>query len=123
MSPAVEICLAKTLQFLDPSDERFDAIPLYLESAVTHGSVMAQYLLWERKYKYNTEWVSLPIIVVTSCIINAFSALTLLVGWQEGHPACKILSGGVLAWYLSRARCRLAYGSADATATHCLLLQ
>ena len=29
---------------------------------------------------------------------SAFSALTLLVGWQEGHPACKILTGGVLAW-------------------------
>ena len=29
---------------------------------------------------------------------RAFSALTLLVGWQEGHPACKKLSGGVLAW-------------------------
>jgi len=32
---------------------------------------------------------------------NAFSALTLLVGrqeGQEGHPACKKLSGGVLAW-------------------------
>jgi len=29
----------------------------------------------------------------------AFSALTLLVGQQEGHPACKkLLSGGVLAW-------------------------
>ena len=28
----------------------------------------------------------------------AFSALTLLVGWQEGHAACKKLSGGVLAW-------------------------
>jgi len=27
---------------------------------------------------------------------NAFSALTLLVGRQEGHPACKKLSGGVL---------------------------
>jgi len=26
------------------------------------------------------------------------SALTVLVGWQEGHPACKKLSGGVLAW-------------------------
>jgi len=26
------------------------------------------------------------------------SALTLLVGRQEGHPACKKLSGGVLAW-------------------------
>jgi len=28
----------------------------------------------------------------------AFSALMLLVGQQEGHPACKKLSGGVLAW-------------------------
>ena len=27
-----------------------------------------------------------------------FSTLTLLVGRQEGHPACKKLSGGVLAW-------------------------
>jgi len=30
--------------------------------------------------------------------ICAFSALTLLVGWQEGHPACKKRSGWVLAW-------------------------
>ena len=29
---------------------------------------------------------------------NAFSALTLLVGRQEEHPACKKLSSGVLAW-------------------------
>ena len=29
---------------------------------------------------------------------SAFSALTLLVGRQEGHPACKKLTGGVLAW-------------------------
>jgi len=28
----------------------------------------------------------------------AFGALTLLVGWQEGHPTCKKLSGGMLAW-------------------------
>jgi len=28
----------------------------------------------------------------------AFSAWTLLVGRQEGHPACKKTSGGVLAW-------------------------
>jgi len=28
----------------------------------------------------------------------AFSALMLLVERQEGHPACKKLSGGVLAW-------------------------
>ena len=30
--------------------------------------------------------------------MGAFSALTLLVAWQEGHPTCKKLSGGVLAW-------------------------
>ena len=31
-------------------------------------------------------------------ILIAFSALTLLVGRQEGHPACKKLRGGVLVW-------------------------
>jgi len=31
-------------------------------------------------------------------VVVAFSALTLLVGRQEEHPACKTLSGGVLAW-------------------------
>jgi len=53
----------------------------------------------------------------------AFSALTLLVGRQEGHPACK--NWAVRCWcgYLSGVRCRLACGPADATATHCLLLQ
>jgi len=30
--------------------------------------------------------------------LRAFSALTLLVGRQEEHPACRKLSGGVLAW-------------------------
>jgi len=33
----------------------------------------------------------------------AFSALTLLVGRQEGHPACKKLSGGVMAWSFVRS--------------------
>jgi len=59
--------------------------------------------------------------LVTYFWYYAFSALTLLVGWQEGHPACKKLTAGVLAW-LSVARCRLAYGPAYSTATHCLLL-
>jgi len=30
--------------------------------------------------------------------MGAFSALMLLFGRQEGHPACKKLSGGVMAW-------------------------
>jgi len=36
-------------------------------------------------------------MVVCVCVC-AFSALTLLVGSQEGHPACKKLSDGMLAW-------------------------
>jgi len=54
------------------------------------------------------------------------NALMLLVGRQEEHPACKKTEWwpvGCWRGYLSGARCRLAYGPADATATHCLLLQ
>jgi len=31
-------------------------------------------------------------------LLWAISALMLLFGWQEGHLACKKLSGVVLAW-------------------------
>ena len=54
---------------------------------------------------------------------SAFSALTLLFGRQEGHPACKNRVVGCWHGYVSGARCKLAYGPAGATATHCLLLQ
>ena len=35
---------------------------------------------------------------IYTCVSYAFSALTLLVGRQEGNPACKELSSGVLVW-------------------------
>ena len=60
-------------------------------------------------------------------IILAFSALTLLltllVGRQEGHPACKKLSGEVLAWLSVWSEVQTCTCPADATATHYLLLQ
>ena len=37
------------------------------------------------------------LVIVIIVMLHPFSALTLLVGRQEGHPACKELSGGVLA--------------------------
>jgi len=40
----------------------------------------------------------IPLLVSGWAFVRAFSALTLLVGLQEGHPDCKKLSGGVLAW-------------------------
>ena len=46
---------------------------------------------------YQLTWVLLEKGPLNGCVF-ALSALTLLVGRQEGHPACKILSGGVLAW-------------------------
>jgi len=54
-------------------------------------------------------------------VVFAFSALMLLVGQQEGHPACKKLSGGVLEWLSVWSEVQTAHGLADATATHCLL--
>jgi len=49
---------------------------------------------------------------------HASSASTLLVGRQEGHPACKKWVVRYWHGYLSGARCKLlAYGPADATAT------
>jgi len=45
--------------------------------------------------------------------MGAFSALTLLVGQQEGHPACKKLVVGCWHGYLPGTRCILAYGPAD----------
>jgi len=49
---------------------------------------------------------------------SVFSALTLLVGRQEGHPTCKNWVMRYWRGYLSGARFKwFAYGPADATAT------
>ena len=55
----------------------------------------------------------------------AFSALTLLVGRQEGHPTCKKLEwwGAGVVIRLKQGADLHAYGPADATATHAVLLQ
>jgi len=39
-----------------------------------------------------------PLNAHTYCVQLAFSALMLLVGQHEGHPACKKLSSGMLTW-------------------------
>ena len=49
--------------------------------------------------KSRRDSIILYLFYMRVCVIcKSFSALTLLVGWQEGHPACKKLSGEVLAW-------------------------
>jgi len=53
--------------------------------------------------------------------LQSFSA----VGWVAGRASGLYKNGdvGCRRAYLSGARCRLAYGPADANATHSLLLQ
>jgi len=38
------------------------------------------------------------IIYAAQYLVMCVPSVMLLVGQQEGHPACKILSGGVLVW-------------------------
>ena len=48
------------------------------------------------------------VVCISENAFVAFSALMLLVGQQEGHPAPTKLSGGCWCGYLSGARCRYA---------------
>jgi len=74
-------------------------------------------LQWELIATQLMIWYRLCIIFFK--YIFAFSALTLLVGRQEEHPACKKWVMRCCSGYLPAARCRLfAYGSADTTHTH-----
>jgi len=50
--------------------------------------------LSEKVWCFSTQFL----IHYSQFLLIAFIALTLLVGRQEGHLACKKLSGGVLAW-------------------------
>ena len=65
-------------------------------------------------------WMSLSLFMQLICL-QCFDA----VGWAAGRASglWKLWVVGYWRGYLSGARYRLAYGPADATATHCLLLQ
>ena len=58
-------------------------------------------------------------------VFQTFSALALFVGRQEGHPACKKLEwwGTGMVFCLERGADLHMAHPADATVTHCLLLQ
>jgi len=61
--------------------------------SATSGGRMATMII---RFDFHRQFPGFPFVSYSNHC--AFSALTLLVGWQEGHPACKKLSGGVLAW-------------------------
>ena len=49
-------------------------------------------------FSIQLSWTVFWLLLLNIYASYAFSALTLLVWREEGHPACKKLSGGVLAW-------------------------
>ena len=78
-------------------------------------------------YQYMADYINpRPCVYLSGRYLAYHSPLSFL---QAGCPSCrptnsvKALKVGCWRGYLSGARCRLAYGPADATATHCLLLQ
>jgi len=71
----------------------------------------------------NGIYVFICLLLISLLLSSFICALMLLVERQEVHLARKKLSGGMPAWLYAWARCSFSYGPADATATHCLLLQ
>jgi len=55
--------------------------------------------------------------------LSTFTASTLLVGRQEGHPTCKKTDWWDAGMVICLGEMQFAYGPADTAATHCLLLQ
>jgi len=63
------------------------------------------------------------VVTRTYYCLQCFDAVGWVAGTRKGIRPVKT-SGQVMARLsVCAARCRLAYGPADATATHCLLLQ
>jgi len=63
-----------------------------------HTSIPIPALLRQVYFPVLQSSVSIKIRMLIIYTDDAFNALTLSVGWQEGHPACKKQSGGVLVW-------------------------
>ena len=103
---------------------------LYNTYSVGHLHATKNNSSWQKQLKI-VVIIGISLSLLTEQVIHslkkhliAFSALTLLVGRQEGHPACKKTEW----WGAGMVICLeevagLHYVPADATATHCLLLQ
>jgi len=77
----------------------FFTLLFYLRDAKVWRGILGQRVCLSQAGTASKTEASLPsIFSYTMLWRNSFSALMLLVGRQEGHPACKNLSGGVLAW-------------------------
>ena len=77
--------------------------------------------------KYSQRW-HLPLLLLATTVLWPLYCVPAVLRhcWLGGRKGIRPVENWVVwCWrgYLSGARCRLAYDPADATATHCLLLQ
>jgi len=64
-------------------------------SQSSHAIVIS---IFTKQYTHKRQKSDILYLFIHAFSALAFSALTLLVRRQEGHPACKKLSDGILAW-------------------------
>ena len=69
-----------------------------LMAAAFKHTLSWSWLIWQMSNTLQQNFLTDHVFTHGDLYCYAFSALTLLVGWQEGHPACKKLSSEVLVW-------------------------
>ena len=67
----------------------------FLEVQASESQCKGSIWCWVNKGR---SWTRITRQLLGSVFWVSFSALMLLVGWQEGYLACKKLSGGMLVW-------------------------
>ena len=102
------------MPFLVPNQQSQSTEGTWKHLHVVHSNYICQ---WLHSFSTVSEIINVLIRVY------AFSTLMLLVGQQEGHPACKKTERWGAGMVICLEQGADAYGPADATAIHCLLLQ
>ena len=105
------------------SHRQTDHTGMYFTELENYFLFLAAILLNGELYK---RAVIQAIVVKWKCILLSLVPSVLWRCWLGGRKGIRPVKNKVVGcWhgYLSGARCRLAYCPADATATHCLLLQ
>ena len=100
--------LSSTVQEFDDARDADDAVYDLNGKSLCGDRYVMFYLLYVKR------------VCIKHCL-QCFHAV--FWGSRKGIRPVKNWVVGCWRGYLSRARCRLAYGPADATATYCLLLQ
>jgi len=124
LSPLVRVCYGPSLYWWCQSTEQ---TPSTHTNYKNHPNISILNPLWpgtlEKQSKVYVHGALCYLSLKCSGATGVKVPSVLWCCWLGGRKACKNWVVGCWHGYLSGASCRLAYAPADATATHCLLLQ